>query len=100
MRRARGVVGRCGAQISFVACDRRAKSFDRQLPRHITSHAGAFVRVNSRPSRAVSAYMPGQQHVQSSICLYAWVAARQHGSTAALGHSLGFIAVSAGVRLV
>ena len=84
MRRARGVVGRCGAETSFAACDRRAKSFDRQLPRHITSHAGAFVRVNSRPSRAVSAYMPGHQH----------------GSTAALGHSLGFITVSAGVRLV
>jgi len=30
--------------------------------------------------------MPGQQHVQSGVCLYAWAAAR---STAALGHSLG-----------
>jgi hypothetical protein len=93
MRRARGVVGRYGAQASVAACDRRARTALTALTgscqahtRHITSHAGKFVRSiqrHSRPSSAVSAWMPGRQHVQSGVCLYAWAAARQHGSTAA-----------------
>ena len=71
-------------------------SFDRQLPD--TSH---LTRVHSCGKFAA---------VQRGVCLYAWadtsravstcMPGQQHGSTAALGHSLGFIAVSAGVRSV
>ena len=84
---ARGVVGRCGAQTSFAACDRRAKSFDRQLPD--TSH---LTRVNSCGKFAA---------VQRGVCLYAWAAARPEqylpvclgSSTAARQHS-GILSVS------
>ena len=74
MRRARGVVSLYDAETSFAACDRRAKSFDGQLPdtSHLTGvhSCGKFAAVLCR---AVSAYMPGQQHGST--------AARQHGST-------------------
>jgi hypothetical protein len=79
-------------------------SFDRQLPdtSHLTRvhSCGKFAAVQrgvclyawADTSSAVSACMPGEQHGST--------AARQDGSTAALGHSLGFIVVSAGVRSV
>ncbi len=82
-------------------------SFDRQLPdtSHLTRvhSCGEFAAVRS----GVCLYA-WQQHVQSGFCLYACMpgqqhgstTARQHGRTSALGHSLGFIAVSAGVRSV
>jgi hypothetical protein len=57
MRRAPGVVGGCGAETSFAACDRRAKSFDGQLPD--TSH---LTRVHSCGKFAA---------VQSGVCLHA-----------------------------
>jgi hypothetical protein len=98
MRRARGVVGRYGTQTSFAACDRRAKTVLTDLTRvhscgeFAAVQSGVSCKPGSSTSRAVSACMP--------VCLGSSTAARQHGSTAALGHSLGFIAVSAGVRSV
>jgi len=60
---------------------------------------GYIRAVNSRPSSAVSACCLAAAR-PSGVCLYACMPWQQHGSTAALGHSLGFIAVSAGVRSV